>query len=69
MSDGAQQWLTVEDLADEINVPLKSIYVWNHKGTGPAFTTFGRHVRYSRKAVDEWIASGATKREPIAKAG
>jgi len=56
MSEWVRQWLSPEDLAAELGVPLKSIYVWNHKGTGPAVTKLGRHVRYSRKAVDEWLA-------------
>ena len=45
-------------------MPLKTVYVWNHKGTGPAVTKLGRHVRYSRKAVDEWLA-GRTE-QPVA---
>lgn len=58
------QWLTPDDLAAEFRVPLKTVYVWNHKGTGPAVTKLGRHVRYSRKAVDEWLA-GRTE-QPVA---
>ena len=64
MSEWVRQWLSPEDLAAELGVPLKSIYVWNHKGTGPAVTNLGRHVRYSRKAVDEWLA-GRTE-QPVA---
>ena len=64
MSEWVRPWLSPEDLAVELGVPLKSVYVWNHKGTGPAVTKLGRHVRYSRKAVDEWLA-GRTE-QPVA---
>jgi excisionase family DNA binding protein len=40
-----------------LNVPLRTVYVWNHSRTGPAVTKVGKHVRYSRKAVDEWLVS------------
>ena len=64
MSEWVRPWLSPEDLAAELGVPLKSVYVWNHKGIGPAVTKLGRHVRYSRKAVDEWLA-GRTE-QPVA---
>jgi excisionase family DNA binding protein len=64
MSEWVRPWLSPEDLAAELGVPVKSIYVWNHKGTGPAVTKLGRRVRYSRKAVDEWLA-GRTE-QPVA---
>ena len=68
MSQRVQQWLTAEELAAEFRVPLKTVYVWNHKGTGPPVTNLGRHVRYSRKAVDEWLAHGGTKPDKAARA-
>ncbi|HVD17594.1 MAG TPA: helix-turn-helix domain-containing protein [Propionibacteriaceae bacterium] len=64
MAEQPQQWLTPEELAEELNVPMKTLYVWNHKRKGPAFTRVGKHVRYSRTAVDEWLASHT--KQPIA---
>jgi excisionase family DNA binding protein len=64
MSETAKPWLTPEDLAAELDVPLQSVYVWNHTRRGPAVTRVGRHVRYSRHAVDEWLA-GRTE-QPVA---
>lgn len=58
MADTQQkEWLTTEELADLITVPLPTIYKWNHKGTGPAATRVGKYTRYSRKAVDAWLAA------------
>jgi excisionase family DNA binding protein len=64
MTEQARQWLSPEELAAELDVPVKTIYLWNHKRSGPAFTKIGKHVRYSRKAVDQWLASCTT--QPIA---
>jgi excisionase family DNA binding protein len=55
MSEQERPWLSPEDLAAELHVPLRSVYQWNHKGTGPATTKVGRHIRYSREAVEKWL--------------
>jgi predicted DNA-binding transcriptional regulator AlpA len=51
------EYLKPEDLAAEVQVPVKTVYVWNLKGTGPRVTRIGKHVRYSRVDVDDWLAS------------
>jgi excisionase family DNA binding protein len=56
MSEWVRPWLSPEDLAAELDVPLRSVYQWNHKGTGPSGKKIGRHIRYSRDAVDKWLA-------------
>ena len=56
MSETLGLWLKPEDLAAELDVPLRTIYVWNHKGTGPSGKKIGRHIRYRRDAVDKWLA-------------
>jgi excisionase family DNA binding protein len=57
MSATLTQWLKPEDLATELEVPLRTIYVWNHTGKGPALVRVGKHVRYSRQAVDDWLTA------------
>jgi hypothetical protein len=32
MSEWVRPWLSPEDLAAELDVPLRSVYVWNHRG-------------------------------------
>ena len=49
--------LTVNDLALEVGAPVQTIYVWNHKGTGPKYVKLGRHARYRRQDVDAWLRS------------
>jgi predicted DNA-binding transcriptional regulator AlpA len=50
-------WLSPQQLADWLDIPLKSIYRWNEHGTGPAPTRLGRHIRYSRQAILNFLAA------------
>lgn len=52
-------WLSPEDLADEIHVPVGTVYQWRYKGTGPKGFKIGRHVRFRRADVDRWIEEQA----------
>lgn len=49
------KWLGVEDLAEELGVPVRTVYAWNHAKTGPRFARFGKYVRYRRDDVERWI--------------
>jgi excisionase family DNA binding protein len=50
----AEPMLTVTQLADELGVPVQTIYTWNSRGTGPKYVKVGRHVRFRRSDVDAW---------------
>ena len=52
-------WVTPDQLADEFQVPLSTVYQWNHKGTGPRPHKIGRHVRYRRDEVSRWAEAQA----------
>lgn len=56
------EWLSPEQLAKELGVPLSTIYQWRYKGTGPKAHRFGRHIRFRRSDVDEWIEGRADVR-------
>ncbi len=47
--------LSVEDLAELLGVPQKSIYVWRAKGEGPPAARIGRYLRWRRVDVDRWV--------------
>jgi excisionase family DNA binding protein len=49
------EWLSPNELADWLGVPVASVYQWRHHGTGPAGIKVGRHVRYRRSEVEAWI--------------
>ncbi|MEU8676797.1 helix-turn-helix domain-containing protein [Streptomyces sp. NPDC048560] len=42
-------------LAEYLGVPLKTVYRWNHTGTGPKPCPVGRHVRYRPTDVEAWL--------------
>jgi len=50
------EWLGVEELAEWLDVPVRTVYAWRHKGLAPRGATFGRHVRFRRADVEIWIA-------------
>lgn len=52
-----KKFLTPLDLVERYGVPLKTVYDWNLKGTGPRFAKFGRHVRYAPEDVEAWERS------------
>lgn len=49
------QWIGIEKLAEELGVPVRTVYAWRVKGTGPKGATFGKHVRFRRSDVNAWI--------------
>lgn len=52
-----RDWMSPQELADWLGVPVKSVYVWNQARTGPRGTKIGKHVRYSRQSVAAWLAA------------
>lgn len=53
--------LSPQDLADMLQVPLATIYKWNHYGDGPTPIHVGRHVRFLPSDVDKWLAEQKSK--------
>ncbi len=49
------QLLTPQDLAAYLDVPLNTLYRWRHRGGGPAAFRVGKHIRYRRNDVEQWI--------------
>lgn len=47
--------LTTQELADYLGIPVRTIYAWNYQGDGPPRYKVGRHVRYRRTDVEEWL--------------
>lgn len=51
-----ERLLTVEDLAEYLSVPVATLYVWRYRRQGPPGFRVGRHLRYRRADIDEWIS-------------
>lgn len=50
-----RDWMSPQELADWLGVPVKTVYVWNSTRTGPQATRVGKHVRYSRQSIATWL--------------
>ena len=48
--------LSVEELADYLEVPVKTIYTWRHRDTGPKGFRVGKHLRFRWADVQAWVA-------------
>ncbi|MGH9034275.1 MAG: helix-turn-helix transcriptional regulator [Acidimicrobiia bacterium] len=47
--------LTLEQVAGYLQVPVKTLYDWRHRGLGPRGLRVGRYVRYRQADVDAWL--------------
>lgn len=51
-----QEYLTIPQLAELLQVPKSTIYQWRHAGHGPpGIRVSGRHVRFARRDVQAWL--------------
>ena len=48
-------YITTEQLAEYLAVPVNTIYQWRHRGTAPRAARLGRHLRWKQADVDRWI--------------
>jgi excisionase family DNA binding protein len=60
--------LSVDEVAQILGVPVKTLYQWRHKGVGPVGLRVGRHLRYRAADVSEWIDRRAAE-EAISRRG
>jgi excisionase family DNA binding protein len=47
--------LSAQQLADYLDVPLATLYAWRHRRQGPPGFRAGRHLRYRKSDIDQWI--------------
>ena len=55
--ENAERWLTVEQIADHLQVSKETIYRWLDKARIPAHR-IGRQWRFQATEVDEWVRQG-----------
>jgi len=48
---------TVDDVANYLGVPVKTLYQWRHRGYGPPSRRVGRYLRYRPDDVIAWFDS------------
>jgi len=47
--------IDVQQLADYLDVPVKTLYAWRYRREGPPAFRVGRHLRYRRSDIQQWI--------------
>jgi len=47
--------LTAQELSAYIGVPYKTLLAWRVEGFGPPAMKLGRHLRYRKADVDQWL--------------
>lgn len=48
--------LSVEELAEYLEVPVKTIYTWRHRNKGPKGFRVGKYLRFRWCDVQTWVA-------------
>lgn len=49
-----RRW-TVDDVAEYLGVPIKTLYRWRCQGYGPIGVRIGKHIRYAPEDVIAWF--------------
>ncbi len=47
--------MTPDDVAEVLGVPVKTLYRWRHHNTGPPAIRVGRHLRYRRSRLEQYL--------------
>lgn len=56
MGSGLEPLLSIEELSEYLNVPVRTLYDWRLNGKGPVAVHVGRQLRYFVSDVQEWLA-------------
>ena len=51
-----EQLLTPDDVATILQIPVRTIYQWRHRGVGPPALKIGRHLRYQPSEIAAFLA-------------
>ena len=52
--------LTVQDLADYLDVPIATVYAWRYRRQGPPGFRVGRHLRFRWSDIQQWNSDRLT---------
>ena len=48
------RWLTREELAERLSIPVKTLAQWAYLGKGPRYARIGKYARYRLSDVISW---------------
>ncbi|WP_374215326.1 helix-turn-helix transcriptional regulator [Streptomyces sp. NEAU-Y11] len=46
---------SAQEVADYLGVPIKTLYGWKQKGTGPRLMKVGKHLKARWSDVETWL--------------
>jgi excisionase family DNA binding protein len=59
-----ERLLNVEEVAEQLGVPVSTLHYWNHRGEGgPPCAVVGNRLKYRQADVDAWIAARFAERQ------
>lgn len=53
--------VSAQELADYLEIPVKTVYTWRHRHTGPRGFRVGKHLRFRWSDVERWLAGLAAE--------
>jgi len=60
------EFLTAEEVAEYLRLPLSTVYKLAQAKRLPGFKV-GKHWRFRREAIQEWIKQQESQNEPVSK--
>jgi excisionase family DNA binding protein len=61
----ADEWLSLQQISDELGVPLRTLYAQRCKGEGVPGYRIGKHVRVRRSDLNAWLERQADQRAGV----
>lgn len=58
-----EKLMSVADVADYLGVPVRTIYSWRARSIGPVGIRVGRHIKYRRESVEDFLEDNTEPRE------
>ncbi len=58
-----ERLMSIQELAQFLDVPVKTIYAWRYHREGPRGFRVGRHVRFRWSDVEAWVNDRMTAEE------
>jgi predicted site-specific integrase-resolvase len=49
-----KKYFTFKEAADELGIPLKTLYFYHETGIGPVVHKYGKHLRISTHDFQDW---------------
>lgn len=64
MTTALEQLMTIEQLSDVLQVPVRTLRFWRQNGEGPPVKKIGSGLRYSPSEVKAWVDAQTATPKP-----